>query len=192
MGKDHTINLAPHTDMLIDEIDRINTIVNELLIVSRPSDVIFSNKNINTIVKEVIQLMSTEASLQNIQLNLIEIENFETHCNDSKLKQVFINILKNAMDAIATQGTVNITIADKDENYFAITFEDNGCGIDENRLKFIGEPYYSVKEKGIGLGMTVSFSIIESHKGTITFSSQVDQGTSVEVLLPKSKLQAVS
>lgn len=192
MGKDQTINLAPHTDMLIDEIDRINTIVNELLIVSKPSDVIFSDKKINTIVKEVIQLLSTEASLQNIQLNLIETENFETYCNDSKLKQVFINILKNAMDAIDTQGEVNITIADKDENNFAITFEDNGCGIDENRLKYIGEPYYSVKEKGIGLGMTVSFSIIESHKGTITFSSQVNQGTSVEVLLPKSKLQTVS
>jgi len=100
MGKDQTLNLEPHTDMLIDEIDRINSIVNELLIVSRPSDVIFSNKNINTIVKEVIQLLSTEASLQNIQLNLVEIENFETYCNDSKLKQVFINILKNAMDEL--------------------------------------------------------------------------------------------
>lgn len=192
MGKDKAINLEPHTDMLIDEIDRINTIVNELLIVSRPSEVIFSNKNINTIVKEVIQLLSTEASLQNIQLNLNELENFDTYCNDSKLKQVFINILKNAIESISTQGEVNISIFEKDENYFAIKFEDNGCGIEESRLKHIGEPFYSVKEKGIGLGMTVSFSIIEAHKGTINISSEVDKGTSVEVLLPKSKLQANS
>ncbi|EPD50261.1 PAS domain S-box protein [Paenisporosarcina sp. HGH0030] len=192
MGKDKAINLEPHTEMLIDEIDRINTIVNELLIVSRPSEVIFSNKNINTIVKEVIQLLSTEASLQNIQLNLNELEKFDTYCNDSKLKQVFINILKNAIESISTQGEVNITLFEKDENYFAIKFEDNGCGIEESRLKHIGEPFYSVKEKGIGLGMTVSFSIIESHKGTINISSEVDKGTSVEVLLPKYKLQAIS
>lgn len=192
IGKDKTINLEPHIGMLIDEIDRINTIVNELLIVSRPSEVIFSNKNINTIVKEVIQLLSTEASLQNIKLNLNELENFDTYCNDSKLKQVFINILKNAIESISTQGEVNITIFEKDQNYFAIKFEDNGCGIEESRLKHIGEPFYSVKEKGIGLGMTVSFSIIESHKGTINISSEVDKGTIVEVLLPKFKLQANS
>lgn len=185
MGKDKTIELEHHSDMLIGEIDRINAIVNELLIVSRPSDVVFSNRNINTIVREVVQLLSTEGTLQNTELKLIELEQFDTYCNDGKLKQVFINIVKNAMDAISTHGEVNITISNKDEHFFAVTFEDNGCGIDEERIKHIGEPFYSVKEKGIGLGMTISFSIIQSHKGSINISSQVNKGTTVEVLLPK-------
>ena len=57
----------------------------------------------------------------------------------------------------------------------------------KTRLKHIGEPFYSVKEKGIGLGMTVSYRIIATHKGTIHITSQVNEGTTVEVLLPKLK-----
>lgn len=185
MGQEKTIKLDQHIDVLVDEIDRINTIVNELLVIAKPTDVIFSKKNINTIVSEVAQLLSIEASLQSTQLNVIEQDQFHTYCNDSKLKQVFMNIIKNALEAISTEGEINITIYDKNEDYFAIKFEDNGCGIEESRLKHIGEPFYSVKEKGIGLGMTVCFRIIESHKGSIHIKSQVNVGTSVEVLLLK-------
>jgi PAS domain S-box-containing protein len=187
MGQEKTIKLDHHIDVLVDEIDRINNIVTELLLIAKPTDVIFSNNNINTIVREVVQLLSLEASLQSTQLNVIDLDQFNTYCNDSKLKQVFINIIKNALEAISTEGEVNITIYDKNEDYFAVKFEDNGCGIEETRLKHIGEPFYSVKEKGIGLGMTVSFSIIESHKGSIHITSQVNLGTTVEVLLPKLK-----
>ncbi|MFC6038732.1 ATP-binding protein [Paenisporosarcina macmurdoensis] len=185
MGQEKTIKLDQHIDVLVDEIDRINTIVNELLVIAKPTDVIFSKKNINTIVSEVVQLLSIEAALQSTQLNVIEQDQFHTYCNDSKLKQVFMNIIKNALEAISTEGEVTITIYDKNEDHFAIKFEDNGCGIEESRLKHIGEPFYSVKEKGIGLGMTVCFRIIESHKGSIHIKSQVNVGTSVEVLLPK-------
>jgi PAS domain S-box-containing protein len=188
MGNEKTIKLDDHVDILLAEIDRINIIVNELLLVAKPQDVTFSNKNINTVVREVVHLLSTEASLQNTRLNVIELDQFDTYCYDSQLKQVFINILKNAMEAISTKGEVNVSIYDKNEDYFAVKFEDNGCGIEENRLKHIGEPFYSVKEKGIGLGMTVSFRIIESHKGSIHITSQVNVGTCVEVLLPKSKV----
>jgi len=186
MGQEKAINLDDHIDVMVGEIERINSIVNELLLVAKPSDFNFSHKNINTIVREVVQWLSTEASLQSTHLNLIEQGQFITYCNDSKIKQVIINILKNAMEATSANGEVNITIYDKDEDYLAINFEDNGCGIEEARLKYIGEPFYSLKEKGIGLGMTVSFRIIESHKGAIHITSEMNVGTSVEVLLPKS------
>jgi PAS domain S-box-containing protein len=188
MGKEKTIKLDQHIDVLVDEIDRINNIVNELLVIANPTDVIFSNHNINTVVKDVVEMLSIEASLNNIQLNVIDKDQFNTYCNESKLKQVFINIVKNALEAISTEGEVTITIADKNEDYFSIIFEDNGCGIAENHLKHIGEPFYSVKENGTGLGMTVCLSIIETHKGSIHITSQVNSGTSVEVLLPKSKV----
>ncbi|WP_075619105.1 ATP-binding protein [Paenisporosarcina indica] len=187
MHQEKSIKIEDHIDVLVSEIDRINSICSELLLVAKPTDINFSNQNINTIVREVVQLMSTEASLQNSQLNLIEDNQFNAYCNDSQLKQVFINIIKNALEAISTNGEVTITIYEKNEDYFAIKFEDNGCGIEETRIKHIGEPFYSVKEKGIGLGMTVSFRIIGTHKGSIHITSQVKMGTSVELLLPKSK-----
>ena len=188
MGQEKTINLDDHIDILLDEINRINSIATELLLVAKPTEVVFSVVNINSIVREVVQLLSTEASLKNTQLNINDLSQFNAYCHDSQLKQVFINILKNALEAIKTKGEVNITLADKDEDYFSITFEDNGCGIEEDRLSHIGEPFYSVKEKGIGLGMTVSYRIIETHKGSIDIKSEVNVGTIVEVLLPKSKM----
>ncbi len=187
MHQDQVIKIDGHMDVLLNEIDRINTICNELLLVAKPTEVIFANKNVNTAVKEVVHLLSTEALLQNTQVNLIEQGQFQTYSNDSQLKQVFINILKNALESITTKGEVNVTIYDKNDDYFAVKFEDNGCGIDEERLKHIGEPFYSVKEKGIGLGMTVSYRIIATHKGLINITSEVNEGTSVEVLLQKAK-----
>ncbi|PUB16617.1 ATP-binding protein [Paenisporosarcina sp. OV554] len=188
MGQVKTIKLDQHIDVLVDEINRINNIVNELLVIANPTDVIFTNHKINTVVRDVVEMLSIEASLNNIQLNVIDKDQFNTYCNESKLKQVFINIVKNALEAISSDGEITITIADENEDYFSINFEDNGCGIAENHLKHIGEPFYSVKENGTGLGMTVCFSIIETHKGSIHITSQVNSGTSVEVLLPKSKV----
>lgn len=65
-----------------------------------------------------------------------------------------------------------------------IVFRDEGKGISKERLKRIGEPFYTTKEKGTGLGMMVSYKIIQSHKGLMKFESEVDQGTTVTILLP--------
>ncbi|MDX1807081.1 MAG: ATP-binding protein [Paenisporosarcina sp.] len=188
MHQEKTIKLEDHIDVLVNEIDRINNICTDLLLVAKPTELIFANKNVNTILKEVVHLLSTEAKMKNTQLTLLERDQFETYCHDSQLKQVFINILKNAIESISTTGEVKITMEDKNEESFAVRFEDNGCGIEESRLKRIGEPFYSVKEKGVGLGMTVSYRIIETHNGSINITSQVNVGTTVEILLPKSKL----
>lgn len=187
MHLDKTIKIEDHIDVLVGEINRINNICTDLLLVAKPTELVFENKNVNSIVREVVQFLSTEAKLKNTQLHLIEIGQFDAYCNESQLKQVFINILKNALEAITTNGEVKMTIEDKNEEFFVVKFEDNGCGIDETRLKHIGEPFYSVKEKGIGLGMTVSYRIMETHKGTINITSQVNVGTTVEILLPKVK-----
>ncbi|QFF98061.1 PAS domain S-box protein [Psychrobacillus glaciei] len=187
MSQAKKINLDEHMDILMDEINRINRIVNELLMIAKPADIVLTNQNINAIVRDVVQLFSMEATQQSKRLNMIDLEQFDTDCNEYKLKQVFINILKNALEAISTDGEVNITIYEKNENYLAIKFEDNGCGMEEADLHNMGDPFYSLKENGIGLGMTVSYSIIEAHKGSIHITSEVNVGTSVEILLPKSK-----
>ncbi|WP_391207786.1 ATP-binding protein [Psychrobacillus sp. L4] len=187
MSQAKKINLDEHMDILVEEINRINRIVNELLMIAKPTDIILANQKVNTIVSEVVQLFSIEASQQSKRINVIDLEQFNTYCNEHKLKQVFINILKNALEAISPNGEVNITVYEKNEEHFAIKFEDNGCGMEEADLHHMGDPFYSLKENGIGLGMTVSYSIIEAHKGSIQIASQVNVGTSVEILLPKSK-----
>ncbi|SDM36674.1 PAS domain S-box-containing protein [Psychrobacillus sp. OK028] len=186
LGQEKKIQLDQHINLLVIEIDRINSLVDELLMIANPTEILFENKNINSIVREVVQMFSIEAANQKTKITVIDLGTFNTYCSESKLKQVFINIMKNALEAITTNGEINISIYEKNENYFGVKIEDNGCGIEESDLQHIGDPFFTLKEKGFGLGMTVTHSIIEAHKGSIHITSRVNVGTSLEVLLPKS------
>ncbi len=171
--------------IMISEIDRINDIVTELLMLSKPEDVDFDEQNISSIVFSVYSLLTSEASLKNIN---ISIENKLNHPyvkgSSVQLKQVLINVIKNAIEAIDINGHINLTLANSTKNQLVIKVEDDGCGIDENRLKTIGEPFFTTKEKGFGLGMTVSYKIVKEHKGDIIITSKKDVGTKVSIILP--------
>ncbi|MEH7580356.1 ATP-binding protein [Priestia megaterium] len=101
----------------------------------------------------------------------------------NQLKQVFINIIKNSIEAMPEGGAIHITTKVK-ENHLWLQLADEGQGIPPERLAKIGEPFYSTKEKGTGLGLMVSYRIIKAHHAQMTFSSQLDKGTSVDILFP--------
>jgi signal transduction histidine kinase len=106
-------------------------------------------------------------------------------CNESKMHQVFLNILVNAIHAIENKGSIaiNTTIADLKMN---ISIQDNGCGIKEEDLPKIFDPFFTTKEpgKGTGLGLSITYNIIKEHGGIIQFKSLFGKGTEVEICLP--------
>lgn len=168
-----------------DELNRINFIVGELLLLAKPQLVKFSTVELQKLLHDVISLLSTEASLYNVQIEFqFSDEDILIECEPNQLKQLFINIIKNAIEASINGGTVSILMNKCEDDNVSILVQDNGCGISEERLEKIGEPFYSSKEKGTGLGLTVSFKIVQSHMGTIQFDSQKNLGTSVSVILP--------
>ncbi|MBM7663050.1 PAS domain S-box-containing protein [Bacillus mesophilus] len=187
LSNEGTINLSEYDDFLLGEIDRISEIVTELLLLAKPQKTDFEVCNLNSIVEEVATLMKSEALYKDVEINVHLSKSPFIMGHFSQLKQVFINILKNGMDAIGTKGIINISLIQENEEFVVVSFEDTGCGISKERLKRIGEPFYSVKEKGIGLGMTVSFRIVEAHKGKINIQSEVNKGTTVAVMLPIEK-----
>jgi signal transduction histidine kinase len=111
-------------------------------------------------------------------------------CEPNQLKQLFINVIKNAIEASQNGGTILVSIEKNEQEQITIKVKDNGCGITKERLAKLGEPFYSSKEKGTGLGLTVSFKIVQSHKGTITFESQKNEGTLVTIVLPHNPKKA--
>ncbi|MDQ0199623.1 PAS domain-containing sensor histidine kinase [Neobacillus ginsengisoli] len=171
--------------IMLDELNRINHIVGELLLLAKPQHLKYIKADIQKILFDVISLLSTEASLYNVQINY-SFPNKELwiECEPNQLKQLFINLIKNAIEASNKGGSIWITLGPLDTDRISITVKDNGCGISKERLTRIGEPFYSSKEKGTGLGLTVSFKIVESHNGTIQFDSEINQGTSVHIELP--------
>ncbi|WP_040209455.1 PAS domain-containing sensor histidine kinase [Neobacillus jeddahensis] len=171
--------------IMLDELDRINHIVSELLLLAKPQHFKFSIASIQKLLNDVVSLLSSEAIYYNVRIDsFFHEENLYIECEPNQLKQVFINILKNAIEASEKGGTVTIELAKSVDEQVLITVKDNGYGISKERLEKIGEPFYSSKEKGTGLGLTVSFKIVQTHNGTIRFTSQKNQGTSVQITLP--------
>ena len=171
--------------IMLDELNRINHIVGELLLLAKPQILKYTKADLQKILKDVISLLSTEASLYNVQIDSSFPENeIVIECEPNQLKQLFINLIKNSIEASPNGGSVSIDLEQSEENKVVITINDTGCGISKERLEKIGEPFYSSKEKGTGLGLTVSFKIVQSHQGTIHFDSQKNQGTSVQIALP--------
>ncbi|MGG3470658.1 PAS domain S-box protein [Neobacillus pocheonensis] len=171
--------------IMLDELNRINHIVGELLLLAKPQLLKYTNADLHKLLNDVISLLSTEASLYNVQFEFIYPEKeIIIECEPNQLKQLFINIIKNAIEASINGGTVSIVLEQIESEQVVIAVKDNGCGISKELLEKIGEPFYSSKEKGTGLGLTVSFKIVQSHKGTIRFDSQKNEGTSVTMTLP--------
>jgi two-component system, sporulation sensor kinase E len=171
--------------IMMDELTRINHIVGELLLLAKPQHMKFQKADIEKLMFDVISLLKTEANLYNVQIDFYSVKKeLWIECEPNQLKQLFINLIKNAIEASPSGEKILITLRELEDNKLSITIEDNGMGISEELLEKIGEPFYSSKEKGTGLGLTVSFKIVQSHHGTIHFVSKKNKGTSVHIELP--------
>jgi two-component system, sporulation sensor kinase E len=171
-----------------DELNRINHIVSELLLLAKPQQMKFTHANINKLFQDVLSLLRTEANLNDIQIDFSSsFYELWIECEPNQLKQLFINIIKNAMESSYKDGVVSIILEVLENEFVSVKVMDKGCGISKERLEKIGEPFYSSKEKGTGLGLTVSFKIVQSHNGFIQFESEQDVGTTVTINLPKQQ-----
>ncbi|OCT16997.1 hypothetical protein A8709_23670 [Paenibacillus pectinilyticus] len=167
-----------------EEFNRIELILGELLILAKPQAVAYMPYDTLLILNEVIQLLNTEAIMNNVEIELVANSILPlVKCERNQLKQVFVNVIKNAVEAMPTGGSLTIT-AGRHNSGVELAFVDQGQGISEERLPRIGEPFYTTKEKGTGLGMMVSFAIMEEHHGRIHYQSTVGVGTTVTIHLP--------
>ncbi|WML49968.1 PAS domain S-box protein [Neobacillus sp. PS3-34] len=171
--------------IMLEELNRINHIVGELLLLAKPQQINFTIADIQAILYDVVSLLKTEANLHNIQIDLLFQEKTSLiECEPNQLKQLFINIIKNAVEASDGGESVSISLDYKDNEKASILIKDNGSGMSKDRLEKIGEPFYSSKEKGTGLGLTVSSKIVQQHNGCMTFKSEINEGTEVMIELP--------
>ncbi len=176
-----------HVSLMLSELDRINLIVGEFLILAKPQAARFVTKDVRAVLQDVIALMNSEALLHNIEFHVaFTEEKCCISCEENQLKQVFINLLKNAIEAMPSGGVIHIHITHK-RGHISISIMDEGEGIPEDMIQKIGDPFFTGKETGTGLGIMVSQRIINNHKGTLEIKSKVNVGTTVHVMLPALK-----
>ncbi|OQX56026.1 MAG: hypothetical protein B5M53_03340 [Candidatus Cloacimonas sp. 4484_209] len=140
--------------------------------------------NIDKFITETVNVAVNEFQKKNVRLNLKLKAKCELIIDPQKMRRVFLNIISNAYDAMKEGGTLTIS-AIKKPKYVQVTFQDTGCGLDKESLKNIYEPFFTKgKRKGTGLGMSIAKRIIEEHKGKISVSSRLGEGTTVVINLP--------
>lgn len=168
------------------EIARINEIVSQFLILGKPTEQKKQPIDIKTIVTELKPLIVSEANLFNVECHFeIAKKKLLVYCNADQMKQVILNITKNALEAMENGGTLTIKLKELN-NCVSITVYDTGIGIPEKELKKLFEPFYTSKNSGTGLGLVVCRRIIQSFDGEIYLSSVENKGTKVDIILPIS------
>ncbi len=173
-----------YLSIIMEELDRIDIIVNEFMSLAKPQAIEFEKGNLMSILESTIKVLHPQALLHNVQIHLKHSENdIMLLCSPPQLKQVFVNFLKNAIEAMPNGGNVYISMQQIERGRVRIAFADEGAGIDDEMLKHLGTPFYTTKDKGIGLGLTVSNKIIQEHQGLMTIDSFIGEGTTVTVEL---------
>ncbi len=184
-----------------EEIERINTIIRQLLEVSRPSNSGRMEVAVHNLIHDTADVLRVQPLMSNIELSLnLEAHNHTVWADPNQLRQVFLNLIINAADAMSSQdkdaaGKLNISTeidegsdpeTDRSLSYLKISFIDDGAGIAEESLGNIFDPFFTTKDpgKGTGLGLSVSFMIVESLGGKMTGVSQEGMGTTIIIYLP--------
>ncbi|MEN1937541.1 ATP-binding protein [Paenibacillus sp. 102] len=172
-----------YCDIMEQEIERIDTIATELVELGNSKPMECGNHNIKDILSYVVRIMGQPASERGIKIHTIyKGELPSIICNEKRLKQVFLNIIKNAIESMHSGGTITIQVAVKD--VMIVRIKDEGCGIPKEKIPKLNEAFYTTKDDGTGLGLVVTYKIIEEHQGKIQFESEVGVGTTVEIMLP--------
>lgn len=178
-------------DDLISEVDRINEIIEGMLTFAKPQPLKKENTQLKAILIQTVQLISNTARKKGIDLILNYLSAREDlNADPSQLKQLFLNIIMNAIQAIETvPGKIEINVMLSASNLktaqnYLIEIIDNGEGISSENLEKIFDPFYTTKNEGTGLGLSISYAIINQHGGDIEFFSQPGEGTKVKIRIP--------
>lgn len=177
-------NTDNYLKIIETEVSRIETMLNEFLMLGKPHKLKLKKVTLAQLIQQVTTLLHSQAIMKDIQLNCHfgDCEEIEVVCDEARIKQVFINIIKNAIEATKKDGSITVSTQLQQSNLVA-TIKDQGPGIPEENLAMLGRPFFSTKETGTGLGLMMSMAIIKEHHGKIEFASD-SSGATVTITLP--------
>lgn len=177
-------SIEPWYDMLLAEVDRMNELTGEFLQLSKPHTASCLVRSLHDCLIRVISLSETDAHSRGHRIVFEEAEEgILVRMEMDKLVQVFLNLVKNAVEAMTSPGTVTIRLY-REEDMAVVEVKDTGAGISKADLKKIFTPFFTTKENGTGLGLSICQKIILDHGGTLGVSSEWGKGTAFAVRLP--------
>jgi two-component system, sporulation sensor kinase E len=188
LKEERLLDVFPHyLEVIVRESYRCKGIIDNLLSFSRKSDGSAVEVGMNAILQEILELLRHQQVYRQISVVTDLNNNLPPVLGDpSGLRQVFMNLLVNAHQAIKGTGEVTVTTAAADSGMISVTIRDTGCGIAQDAIDRIWDPFFTTKEigKGVGLGLALTYNIVKRHGGDIKVESRVGEGSQFTVLLP--------
>jgi two-component system, NtrC family, sensor kinase len=182
---------------LISEIDRMDRIVTDLLSLARPSPFSPANVDIIDLLDQCLLLIGAQARKQSVEIECCyELPRLFLSADQTQIKQVFLNLLLNALQAMPKAGKLSVWAGRGQSDltgheFLEIRIADTGAGIAKEHLDRIFDPFFTLKKEGTGLGLSISYNLIQQHHGDIEVQSEPGRGTTVSVRLPVSGGAAV-
>jgi two-component system sensor histidine kinase HydH len=183
--------MKKHFEVILRNTENANRIIRELLDFTSPREIALTSGNLAEVLNHVCDLVKPRCSKYNI--NLMKKIGDHLPCfpmNAKKLGEAFMNFLSNAIEAMLEGGNLNVQAyySEKDK-WIVVNFQDTGYGIDQNELSKVFEPFYTTKESGTGLGLSLAYNIIKTHSGELFIDSKIGQGTRIQVTFPLKNIQ---
>ncbi len=188
LKKEDYENIVKDLNFVAEESLRCGNIVKNLLLFSRQQVDEFKEADLEQIIERSIMLIAHHMQMHNIKLvREYNLTNSSLFCSAAQIQQAMIALMINSIEAMPSGGTLTIRMFDADEDNVSIQINDTGHGIQSEILTHIFEPFFTTKTdgKGVGLGLSVVYGIVNGHKGRITVDSKVGEGSTFNILLPR-------
>jgi len=169
--------------LILQEIERVNLIVTEFLMLSKPSSPNYREVTLHDVLNSIVPLMKAEATLHGIEVVDNSERDVRLHVDVEQMKQILLNLMKNSIEAMKQGGLLTIS-SWHDETHVSISVRDTGEGIPPEYLPRIFEPFFSLKAEGTGLGLPITRRMVENHGGELRIDSKPGEGTEIVISLP--------
>ncbi|MFC1709668.1 ATP-binding protein [Candidatus Omnitrophota bacterium] len=172
------------------EVEKIDDLVHQLLDYSKPAPLQLKETDIHKLIDDTLELLNNQFIRNNIKIDKnysLDAARSTLRVDPNQMKQAFLNLFLNAIEAMFSGGTIRISTnpsSSSGRESMIICVQDTGCGIPKKNIPQIFEPFYSSKEKGSGLGLSIVYNIINEHKGYIKVESMINKGTNFIIKLP--------
>ncbi|WP_240620201.1 sensor histidine kinase [Peribacillus acanthi] len=182
--KEENSSNKQYMKLVLSELDRAESLISDYLNLAKKTEIQKKPIDISDLIKSIHSVIQSYSNINGVRIQTSIEQKLYVLGDMGKLKQAFYNILKNGIEAVLDdQGLVEIKVY-RSLRSVHVEFSDNGIGMNDDELLKIGEPFYTNKESGTGLGVMVTKAIIHDHGGSISYESTLRQGTLVKVSLP--------
>ncbi|HXX57784.1 MAG TPA: PAS domain S-box protein, partial [Thermodesulfovibrionales bacterium] len=179
-------NLKEYASIITNEVRRLEEILKDILGFVREVRLSRTTVDINALLGDILSLVASEIGERGITIGTSFGEVATSLLDPDRIKEAFLNIMNNAIQAVGTHGEIRVKTYARDD-FIVAEVSDTGAGIDEKDMPFIFDPFYTTKPTGTGLGLAITRRIIEEHKGRVEVRSKAGAGTTIRVFLPKGK-----